>query len=178
MRSLAHKTFSIECVYWDDVNEKKILATISHLSIFDLLFTIFTFYIRAPIVRWSRVFLVSWDFWVWFRFVATVCVCARRHFHFADIFSSGFSCAVFTVTVHLRIFGLFRFQNETTFFVWFSVFRCGFFFLFLSLFTYANRFHSLYEMAFVDGVHHQWKVLYSTSYQCHQYETKQNKKKF
>lgn len=42
---LAHKTFlqSIETT----TSTLKILATISYLSIFDLLFTIFTFYIRA-----------------------------------------------------------------------------------------------------------------------------------
>lgn len=72
--------------------QRKILATISYLSIFDLLFTIFTFYIRAHLCVAVFLFFLSlifflfsvfgllfvaWLFFslcIWYGIVGTVCV--------------------------------------------------------------------------------------------------------
>lgn len=100
----------------DDRRQREILATISHLSIFDLLFTIFTFYIYARSIvrccRFALFFLCSISFifvgrlivsvFIWYG-NATVCI-----FRLILVLVSVSFCAVYS-SLSRFCFSLFHF---------------------------------------------------------------------
>lgn len=143
MRSFAHQTF-LNRMYWRR-RQRKILATISHLSIFDLLFTIFTFCVRArycaSLAPFFFFFCCQLGFLSWLYFVATMCVLC---FHFADIFRV-FGCCLHChgSSPYFRFVSLAK--RLLVFWMWFSIFLSA------GFFSCENRFHSLYEMAFACG---------------------------
>lgn len=131
---LAHKTFlqSIETT----TSTLKILATISYLSIFDLLFTIFTFYIRAllncGIFLFFElcVFFVLFgcsrlgSFFVWYRIVSyrlQPCAsfvwfwCFRCSLQRSAMISFVFVFAVFFCVCFSVVFADFRFYSRKPF---------------------------------------------------------------